>query len=105
MPESRSGAGFSASSEIPVPLNCVATCFYSSALGILPLSNIAIPIGRSFAQLTRSSELTRFVLGQGRTTAQLGHGGRAMAESPTLSRDSPVLCCLNYEDLYAGIGA
>ena len=45
------------------------------------------------------------VLRQGRIMEQLGHGGRATAEPPTLSRDSPVLCCPNYEDLHAGLRA
>src|ERR1700690_1358691 len=37
--------------------------------------------------------------------AQSGHGGPAKAGPPTLSRDNPVLCCPNYEDLHAGIGS
>src|ERR1700687_4532447 len=99
------GAGFPASGEILDPLSCVAACFFSNALDILPLSKFAIPIGRSCGHLTKSSELTRSDLRQGRIMARLGHGGWATAELPTLSRDSPVLCCPNYEDLHAGIGA
>src|ERR1039458_6002910 len=41
---------------------------------------------------------------QGRITPQLGNGGRATAELPTLFRDSPVLCCPNYKDLHARLG-
>src|ERR1700674_5821009 len=44
--------------------NRVRACFFSNALDILPLSNIAIPIGRSCGHLTKSSELTRSDLRQ-----------------------------------------
>src|ERR1700693_755995 len=84
------GAGFPANGEILDPLNCVAACFFSNAPDIFhsPISpNCAIVRSPVFVKVVSC------------------HGGRATAELPTLSRDSPVLCCPDYEDLHAGIWA